>query len=99
MNRGVHVNEIAEAELVPGVTGQQLADGIAAGTRFLRSCEGLVRRQSAQSDNTFADIVEWRDEASAQRALAASETCAGCAAFFARFDMESVRMRHFDFVE
>jgi hypothetical protein len=93
------VIEFAEAALVPGVSAQQLADGIASSTRFLKTCDGFIRRRSVRDVDTFADIAERRDMKSAKNALAASETSADCAPLFALFDMASARMRHFDVVE
>ncbi|RVI90767.1 hypothetical protein CN193_32965 [Sinorhizobium meliloti] len=83
--------EIATIRLKPGVTKQQLVAASDSFQRFLAGVNGFLRRELLKDGNgEYADLVHWRDQASAEAMTATAGTSSECMAYFALMDLDGV---------
>lgn len=90
--------EIAEFALRPDTTAAALRDALAGLDAFLASQPGFIRRRTLRDGTQCADLVEWRDRASADAGAQALMQSPVAARYFALLDLANVRMRHFEVI-
>ena len=79
----------------PGIDEEVTKRAAAASMRFLEQQQGFLRRQLAVSEaGEWADIVEWTDMESAQRAAAAFMDAPEVQDFMAVLDPEQMTLWH-----
>lgn len=90
-----HMMEIVRFSPVTGVTPASLVEAARGAEIWLAAQPGFVGRRLGRSDDdTWVDLVEWADMASAKAAAAKIMDTPATAAFLATIDMATVEMRH-----
>lgn len=90
--------EIAEFALRPDTTEATLRDALVGLDAFLATQPGFIRRRSLRDGVQCADLVEWRDRASADAGAQAVMQSPAAARYFALLDLAGARMRHFEVI-
>jgi hypothetical protein len=90
--------EIAEFTLRADTTDAALRDALAGLDAFLATQPGFIRRRTLRGGSQCADLVEWRDRASADAGAHAVMRSAAAARYFALLDLAGARMRHFEVI-
>jgi heme-degrading monooxygenase HmoA len=84
--------------LRPDTREAALRDALAGLDAFLATQSGFIRRRSLRDGDQYADLVEWRDRASADAGARAVMQSAAAARYFALLDLAGARMRHFEVI-
>ncbi len=90
--------EIAEFALRSDTTEADLREALARLDAFLATQPGFIRRRSLRDGRQCADLVEWRDRASADAGAQAVMQSPAAARYFALLDLAGARMRHFEVI-
>lgn len=88
--------ELAEFSLRPDTTPEALRGALIDLDHWLAQQPGFIRRRTLRDGSHLADLVEWRDRASAEAGAAAAMASPVAGRYFALLDLENARMRHFD---
>ncbi|MDZ7651440.1 MAG: hypothetical protein U5L03_02145 [Burkholderiaceae bacterium] len=88
--------EIAEFALQPDTIGADLREALAGLGAVLATQPGLIRRRTLRACAQCADLLEWRDRASANAGAQAVMQSPVATRYFALLDLADVRMRHFE---
>ncbi len=82
----------------PDTTKAALRDALAGLDAFLATQPGFIRRRTLRDGSQCADLVEWRDRASADAGAQAVMQSPAAARYFALIDLAGARMRHFEVI-
>jgi len=89
------VLEIVTFKLVPGTGEAAFLEAAEQAAGAIRTMPGFLNRRLAKgADDTWSDIVEWTDNASAQKAAQTFHTLEDAKPFCAMIDMASVSLTH-----
>ncbi|MDX5592980.1 hypothetical protein [Pseudovibrio sp. SPO723] len=87
--------EVVEFKLKEGANREAFMAAAHKTEAFVRGLDGFVNRTlSCSADNTWLDVVEWRDMAAAKEAGKKFMACEHVVEFCSFIDMDSTRMQH-----
>ncbi len=83
--------EIANITLAPGKTEKDLVQASNTFQTFLSGQPGFIARSLVRkADGSFADVIEWRDRASADAIMQVAANSPECGAYFSVMDMAAM---------